>query len=264
MKRLMLIGAHPDDCESAAGGFAALCARAGWKIHFCSVTNGNAGHHEMRPGPLVARRLKEGRKAASRIGATYETLGEPDGRLFVNDRTTGKVVRAIRRFDPDVIVTHRQFGYHRDHRNAGLLVIDASFILQVPLIYPRNRPMAAMPVILYACDFFSEVAPFRPHLVIDTTKVERVRVRMLMDHFSQYSEWLPWLAGRKEIGMKNPLTDEKELFQRLSRHPRGVAKAFVKELRKKYRRKIIAAEAFQLSEVGARIPTDQIARLFPF
>lgn len=260
----MIVGAHPDDCEHSSGGFAALCAQEGWKVHFCSVTNGDAGHHEMRPKPLAARRLKEARKAAGRIGATYETLGEHDGRLFVNDASTRKVVCAIRRFSPDVLVAPRQFGYHRDHRNTGQLVLDASFVLQVPLVYPEVKPMVRMPIILYACDFFSEVSPFRPDLVFDTTKVEDVRVRMLRDHFSQYSEWIPWVNGRKEFGRKHPLVDPEELTAMLRRHPRGTAVAFQKELRRKYRRKVVAAEAFQLSEVGARMPLPELARLFPF
>ena len=265
-RKLMIIGAHPDDCEHSSGGFAALCAQEGWQVHFCAVTNGDAGHHEMRPKPLAARRLKEARKAAGRIGATYETLGEHDGRLFVNDTSTRKVVCAIRRFSPDVLVAPRQFGYHRDHRNAGQLVLDASFVLQVPLVYPKVKPMVRMPIILYACDFFSEVSPFRPHLVIDTTKVEDVRIRMLRDHFCQYSEWIPWLNGRKECGQKHPLTNPEELTAMLRRHPRGTAKAFAKELGLKYRhrRKIVAAEAFQLSEVGTRVSTLELARLFPF
>src|SRR5690242_15593788 len=96
-KRLMVIGAHPDDCELTAGGFAALCARKEWKIKFVSVTSGNAGHQEMKPQTLAARRFKEAKKAASRIGAEYETLGEPDGRLFVTDATTRKVVDVIRK-----------------------------------------------------------------------------------------------------------------------------------------------------------------------
>ena len=45
--RIMAIGAHPDDCDVKAGGSAVLWARAGCVVQFVSVTNGEAGHHEM-------------------------------------------------------------------------------------------------------------------------------------------------------------------------------------------------------------------------
>src|SRR5690242_1759162 len=128
-RRLMVIGAHPDDCEASAGGLSALAREAGWKVHFSTVTNGNAGHHEMSGPALKKRREKEARRAAARIGASVEHLNEPDGRLFLNERSARKVVGAIRRFNPDVLVCPRNTDYHRDHRYTGQLVLDASFVL---------------------------------------------------------------------------------------------------------------------------------------
>ena len=49
---IVVIGAHPDDCDIKAGGTAVLYAEMGHNVMFVSVTNGDAGHHEMGGGAL--------------------------------------------------------------------------------------------------------------------------------------------------------------------------------------------------------------------
>lgn len=262
--KLMAVGAHPDDCEWMAGGTAALCRKAGWDVLFVAVTDGSSGHHEMKPRSLAARRLREARVAASRIGAAYRTLGEPDGRLFVCDRTSAKVVRAIRAFAPDVLVSHRVFDYHRDHRNTGQLVLDASFVLQVPNVYPKPPAMERVPLILYAQDTFTEGPRFKPDLLVDTSSVLDTQVRMVMDHESQFREWIPWLHGQREVGRKRPLADLNALARNLKARPRAVAKRFASELKAKYGREVDAAEAFQVSEYGRKVSSEEAAKLLPF
>ncbi len=262
--KLMTVGAHPDDCEWMAGGTAALARKAGWEVVFVSVTDGSAGHHEMKPRSLAARRLKEARTAASRIGATYRSLGEPDGRLFVTDRTTARVVRAIRKLNPDVVITHRACDYHRDHRYTGELVLDASFVLQVPSVYPKPKAMDRVPVILYACDSFSEGPRFRADMVVDTSSVLDIQTRMIMDHESQFREWIPWLNGQRQVGRRRPVADLNSLARSLKARPRLIAKRFASELKAKYSREADSAEAFQVSEYGRRLTGEEAGKFFPF
>ena len=263
-RRLMILGAHPDDCEWMGGGLAALCAKAGWTVRFISATNGDAGHHEMPRGALAARRAIEARRAAARIGATAFTLGEPDGRLFVTDRTTEKVVHAIRRFDPDVLVAHRVTEYHRDHRYAAQLVLDASFVLQVPLVYPKVPAPRRVPVILYACDFFTEGTPFRADVLVNVAAVLETRTRMLLEHVSQFQEWIPWLNGNRDAGRRRPATDLEDISRGLEHRPRAIARQYAAALRRKYRRRVDAAEAFMLSEYGRRLSPQELKTLLPF
>jgi LmbE family N-acetylglucosaminyl deacetylase len=54
--RILVFGAHPDDCDFTAGGVAALYARQGHEVLFVSVTNGDAGHHEIGGARLAQRR----------------------------------------------------------------------------------------------------------------------------------------------------------------------------------------------------------------
>ena len=79
--RLLVIGAHPDDCEFRTGGLAAKCRARGDTVKFVSATNGEAGHHLMGGGPLAQRRYEETRHVAAVVDIEYEVLEIPDGRL---------------------------------------------------------------------------------------------------------------------------------------------------------------------------------------
>ena len=65
------------------------------------------GHHEKGPIELAYIELEETRKAAEALGAEYECLNVNDGQVYVNYENTGKVVSVIRRYDPDLVITHR-------------------------------------------------------------------------------------------------------------------------------------------------------------
>ena len=262
MSRLMLIGAHPDDCEWMGGGLAAICRRADWAVRFVSVTDGGSGHHEMKRPALVRRRAIEAKQAAGRIGADAINLHEPDGGVYVTPQATDKVIATIRKFKPDVLVTHRDCDYHRDHRYTARLVLDASFVLQVPLVCPKVKALLSMPVILYAADFFTEGPIFRPHLVLDTGSAIKLRTRMLFDHDSQFMEWIPWVNGDKTKGRRNR-ADSADIAKMLMENPRRFAERFSAELRQRYGRRVEFAEAFQISEYGRRITPSELQALIP-
>jgi LmbE family N-acetylglucosaminyl deacetylase len=99
-RHILIIGAHPDDCELSSGGTAAKWRARGDKVKFLSVTNGDKGHfadeYQADPSKLAERRLKEARAAAAVIGAEFETLNVHDGEVYVTPELTEKVVRAIR------------------------------------------------------------------------------------------------------------------------------------------------------------------------
>ncbi len=65
--RIIVIGAHPDDCDSDAGGTATLLAAMGHAVKFVAVTNGDAGHHLIQGKQLAERRYKETQEVARRL-----------------------------------------------------------------------------------------------------------------------------------------------------------------------------------------------------
>jgi LmbE family N-acetylglucosaminyl deacetylase len=129
--RILAIGAHPDDADIKAGGTAAKWSALGHVVHLVSLTNGQAGHQALYGPPLAQRRRAEAQAAAAVIGATYELFDHPDGELDDRLEYRHQVIRLLRGFRPDLVLTHRPTDYHPDHRFAGLLVQDASYLVTV-------------------------------------------------------------------------------------------------------------------------------------
>src|SRR5438874_10123371 len=110
--RLLILGAHPDDADYHAGGLAALYRAAGHVVKMVSLTNGDASHHQLR-GPELARfRRGEAAAAGAVIGASYDVLDHPDGELLPTLANRREVIRLIRTFRPDLVLTHRPDDYH--------------------------------------------------------------------------------------------------------------------------------------------------------
>jgi len=70
--RILIFGAHPDDCEWLAGGTMALYSHLGHQVKTVSLTNGDAGHNEMAGAPLARRRRDEAAAAAKNPGGRID------------------------------------------------------------------------------------------------------------------------------------------------------------------------------------------------
>ena len=74
-RHILIIGAHPDDCDFSCGGSAALWAQRGDRVKFVSVTNGDAGHYAPEyiadRSLLAARRRQEAEAAVAVFGGAY-------------------------------------------------------------------------------------------------------------------------------------------------------------------------------------------------
>jgi LmbE family N-acetylglucosaminyl deacetylase len=266
--RLLIIGAHPDDADYAAGGTAALYRAAGHTVRMVSLTNGDAGHHE-HPGPRLAeRRQREAAAAGTVIGAIYETFDIHDGELLPSLENRWKVIGLIRDFDPDLILTHRPNDYHPDHRYTSQLVQDAAYMITVPAVAPGTKHLMKNPVIAYLPDEFQRPYPFTPTVAVDVGPVLEKIVAMLHCHTSQFYEWLAYNTG---VLNQVPKTDEARLTwlaAQVKDRLRKQAQRFRAQLVQCYgpeRGKAVEfAEAFEPCEYGA--PLDEAAerRLFPF
>ncbi|MEP6596907.1 MAG: PIG-L family deacetylase, partial [Ginsengibacter sp.] len=80
--RVIMFGAHPDDCDEDGGGTAILFTKMGYAVKFVSVTNGDAGHQVMKGPELAKRRLAEALEAGKRFGVKYDVLDNYDGQLL--------------------------------------------------------------------------------------------------------------------------------------------------------------------------------------
>ncbi len=134
--RVIVFGAHPDDCDLEAGGTAIKFVKMGCKVKFVSMTNGDAGHQSMGGGVLAKRRMAEAQEAGRRFGVEYTVIDNHDGELMPTLENRLKVIREIRNWKADIVITHPSNDYHPDHRYTSLLVQDASFMVLVPNVAP--------------------------------------------------------------------------------------------------------------------------------
>jgi LmbE family N-acetylglucosaminyl deacetylase len=264
----MMVGAHPDDAEYKAGGLAALYRRLGHDVLFVSVTDGSAGHHQVSGPPLAARRRAEAAASAAILGLQYEVWDNPDGRLEHTLPRREQMIRAIRRYSPDLLLTHRPNDYHPDHRVTSQLVQDAAYLLTVPAICPETPHLKRDPVIAYVADEFNRPYPFDPSVVVDITSVWDAKVAMLHAHQSQFYEWLPFNLGyphdvpAADADRRDWLSERlAALSSRLADRIRPELVARCETFRAQDLRLI---EAFEGCEYGAPLDAATIARLFPF
>src|SRR5690606_26156596 len=184
--RIIMIGAHPDDCDQDGGGTAILFSRMGHAVKFVSVTNGDAGHQSQGGGVLAKRRMAEAKEAGKRFGVEYEVLDNHDGALLPTLDVRLQIIRKIREWNADVVIAPRPNDYHPDHRYTGVLVQDAAYMVAVPNVAADTSPLDTHPVFLYFQDHFQRPNPFRPDIAIDITPVFSQKIHALDAHVSQF------------------------------------------------------------------------------
>lgn len=264
--RVIVFGAHPDDCDLDAGGTAILWAQKGHQVKFVSLTNGDAGHHAEGGGALAKRRRLEAQEAGRRFGiAEYEVLDNHDGELEVTLALRHEVIRRIRRWNADLVIAPRPNDYHPDHRNTGLVLQDTAYMVVVPNVAPDTPPLRRNPVYMYSQDHFQRPNPFRPDVVVDIDAVIDRKIQAIDAHVSQFYEWLPWVDGRLDTVPKEPAA--RLLWLQQWRSFRPLNDDVKAALRKWYGPRAEAvknAEAFEVCEYGRRPTEADLRRLFPF
>jgi LmbE family N-acetylglucosaminyl deacetylase len=262
--RIIVIGAHPDDCDSDAGGTATLLAAMGHAVKFVAVTNGDAGHHLIQGKQLAERRYKETQEVARRLGVTYDVLDNHDGMLLPNLEVRLQIIRKIREWNADVVIAPRPNDYHPDHRYTGVLVQDAAYMVAVPNIAYDVPALRKNPVFLYTADHFQRPNPFRPDIAIDISSVFEKKISALDAHESQFYEWMPWIGHYEKDVPAGKEARFKWLINRYSSPMKAdVRTALEKWYGKERAAKAQFAEAFEICEYGTQPSENQIRQLFP-
>ncbi len=269
--RIIVFGAHPDDAEYKAGGTAAMWAKHGHHVKLVSVTNGDIGHWQLAGGPLAQRRAAESKAAANVLGVTSQVLDIHDGELIPTLEYRKLITKTIREWRADIVIAHRPWDYHPDHRYVGVLVQDASFMVTVPFFCPDIPHLIKNPVFLYSSDGFRKPYPFNADVAVAIDEVFDKKLDAVHELQSQHYEGgasgsvehvrsVPLesdVAGRK-AWLKAKWSDRqsaeadrnRELLIKLYGEERGKAVRY--------------AEVFELCEYGSRPNAEELKKLFPF
>lgn len=264
--RVIAIFAHPDDADSKMGGTAAMMAEMGHEVKFLSLTSGDAGHHEKGGGALAKIRRAEAEEAGRRLGISeYEVFDNHDAELLPELHIRMDVIRAIRDWNADVVLGLRPNDYHPDHRNAGKLVIDASYMVIVPNVASDTEPVRNNPVFLYMQDRFDKPNPFSHDIVVGIDDAIETKIAGLDAHESQMYEWLPWTAQRLDEVPDDPdarvewLREWRFSGQMSDEQRAGLEKWYGADRAAQFQ----FAESFEIAEYG-RYPTEEeIRMIFP-
>ncbi len=266
--RIICFGAHPDDCELRAAGTAARWAVEGHHVKFVSVTNGDIGHWKMAGGPLAQRRTAEVERCAEILGIESEVLDIHDGELLPTLENRKVITQLIREWDADIVMCHRPNDYHPDHRNVGLLVQDAAYMVTVPFFCPDVAPLSKNPVFLYYEDRFQKPNPFSADVVVAIDDVLDKKLACVDALESQFHEGgccsgLTELPDTPEEHTARQATVRESFRKRFG----GTAERFREELREWYgdaAAEVDAAEAFEICEYGRQPSKEELRELFPF
>lgn len=269
--RIIAFGAHPDDCELKAAGVAAKWAALGHHVKFVSLTNGDIGHWGMAGGPLAIRRTVEVRECARLLGIQSEVLDIHDGELLPTLENRRTVTRLIREWKADIVLSHRPNDYHPDHRNVGLLVQDAAYMVTVPFFCPDTPHLKKNPVFLFFEDRFTRPNRFTADIVVaidDVIDKKHAAVEALESQFHEggangSSELAPDPSNKAAVALR-----KKEVRGQFDKRFAATAERFRLQLADWYgevgARKVVYAEAFEVCEYGRMPSKGEIRKLFPF
>lgn len=203
--RVLAVMAHPDDIEILAGGTLLQLVLKGWDAGMITMTAGDCGSNESRTKEEISRiRYAEAWEAANSIGAWYECAGFMDVEIFTCKKSIRRIVELIRRFNPDIVITHSPADYMLDHEETSRIVRSAVFGSIMPLYQTKHIPPAAslssVPALYYA-DPVEGVDPMGrriyPDFYIDISNRMKEKREFLSKHNSQ-REWLREAHGMDE------------------------------------------------------------------
>jgi LmbE family N-acetylglucosaminyl deacetylase len=196
-KEILVILAHPDDPEFFLGGTIARWVKTGHKVRYVLLTRGDKGaqNEKQTSAELIQTRNEEQAAAIAALGVlSVEYLDYEDGYLFPDLEMRKKIVRCIRKYQPQIVVTcdptnifpNEYYINHPDHRYAGQVVLDAVFpavgnhLFFPELIEEGFPPHQVEEVWMSLTD--------SPNVVLDVTEFLGLKIEALKQHASQIGD----------------------------------------------------------------------------
>ena len=220
----MIVSPHADDAEFGAAGTVARWTRESKKVVYVICTNGNKGTDDrnMTPEALADIREAEQREAAKILGVDEVVfLRYPDQGLEDSSEFRKDLVREIRRYKPEVVVTtdpYRRYVWHRDHRITGQVVLDAVFpFARNHLAYPDLLEEGLEPHTVKKMLFWgAEDVNYRS----DISETFELKLTALSCHKSQVDQpdspdWKEWLRRMNQKMAEGESFELAEAFHRV-------------------------------------------------
>jgi LmbE family N-acetylglucosaminyl deacetylase len=181
-RTIMAIGAHIGDMELTCGGVLASQALKGDKIVTVALTAGEKGNPpSMSVEDYRIQKVEEAANFAHALGGESVVLDNPDGLLKHDEETTWAVCDIIRRYKPDVIITHWKESVHKDHSNTYKIVSDARYYA-ANAGFIRDLPAHPCPN-MYFAENWEDSRDFNPYLYVDISSGYELWYREVKKHW---------------------------------------------------------------------------------
>lgn len=180
---LLVMTVHPDDAELGAGGVIAKYVAEGKKVGIVDLTLGELG---TRGTPEI--RAQEAQNAAKILGvAVRENLKLRDGFFQNNEDGQKEVIKAIRKFQPEIVITNAWEDRHPDHGRASKLVNDALFLAGLRRIETELDGIAQEPYRPRLQLQLIQDKYIQPDILIDITEYWDIKERSILAYTSQFN-----------------------------------------------------------------------------
>ena len=264
--RVVAFGAHPDDAELKFAGTAALMAAQGHKVKLVALTNGDVGHFAQAGGPLAQRRKAEVEACHKKLGVDTEVLDIHDGELMPDLDTRKKVANIIRAWQADIVLSHRPWDYHPDHRAVGKLAEDAAVVVAAPFFTPYTPATKRNPIFLFYSDGFQKPYPFDPIVAVGFDDVAQKKWDCVSDMPSQFADADSWQARYRGNAPADPAARAAAILNGVKERSAAVADQYRSLLVKLYGEQkgkgIKYAEAFELNQYGSGASVEELKQMF--
>ena len=178
---ILAFGAHPDDVEMGCGGTIAKSTALGKIVGIIDLTRGELGTNG-----TPELREKEANLASEIIGAKFRlNLGFQDGFIFNNKENQIKVVKAIRQFRPDIILSPTQIDRHSDHGKASDLIYEAAFLSGLSKLETKYENKVQNPWRPRINLNYQQWNDFKPDVIIDISEFIDTKKEAIMAFKSQ-------------------------------------------------------------------------------
>jgi len=184
---ILVLSVHPDDAELGCSGTILKHIALGYKVGIVDLTRGELGTR----GSAEIRE-QEATAAAKILGiAIRDNLAIPDG-FFENTREYQlKVIAAIRKYQPEIVITNAYYDRHPDHGRANELVEASAFLSGLRKIetFENGKPQQEWrpkQVLHFIQDNY-----IKPDILIDITEYWDKKVESIYAYGSQFynPEW---------------------------------------------------------------------------
>lgn len=196
---VLAIGAHPDDVELGAGGTIIKLINQGKKVAIVDLTRGELGSR----GSAEIREV-EARNAAKIMGVVYrENLGLADGFFEIEKTSLLLLIKAIRKYQPEIVLANAIADRHPDHKRGSSLISRACFLsgllkIETELKGEGQEKWRPKSVYHYIQDRYIE-----PNFIIDISETYQKKIEAVCAYTTQFYQ-----KGKKNDGPKTPISDE--------------------------------------------------------